>query len=135
MLKKDDGDTGGGDSGRDGGVMALYLDAPPAAAPMSVKLVLANENAPGLPFAGASMLPDDEVVIDQSETGIEFVRAPDQTGRAAVVVASCVYVSAGTRWREAIGAERGKQEEVEGTRAPLDCLDGAARELYSAWKL
>jgi hypothetical protein len=69
MLKKDDGDTSGGDSGRDGGVMALYLDAPPAAAEpapiMSVKLVLANENAPGIEFAGASMLPDDEVVIDR----------------------------------------------------------------------
>jgi hypothetical protein len=70
MLKKDDGDTEVGDSGRDGGVMALYLDAPPAAAEpapiMSVKLVLANENAPGSEFAGASMLPDDEVVIDRN---------------------------------------------------------------------
>jgi hypothetical protein len=56
MLKKDDGDTGGGDRGRDGGVMALYLDAPPA--------VAESENAPGLELAGASMLPDDDVVIN-----------------------------------------------------------------------
>jgi hypothetical protein len=61
MLKKDDGDTGGGDRGRDGGVMALYLDAPPAVAEPAPMM---SENAPGLEFAGASMLPDDEVVID-----------------------------------------------------------------------
>jgi hypothetical protein len=92
MLKKDDGDTGGGDSGSDGGVMALYLDAPPAtpADPpsTSVKLVLANENDPGLEFAGASMLPDDEVVIgaelqrreESHSSGVGI----DQTGGGAL---------------------------------------------------
>jgi hypothetical protein len=70
LLKKDDGDRG-----RDGGVMALYLDAPPAASAdppsMFVKLVLvlANENEPGLEFAGASMLPEDEVVIGERGRG------------------------------------------------------------------
>ena len=87
MLKKDEGDTGGGDSGRDGGVIALYLDAPPAAAAeppsMSVKLVLANENDPGLEFAGASMLPDDEVVIGEDRKRRSQL-AIDQTRGAAL---------------------------------------------------
>ena len=104
MLKKDEGDTGGGDSGRDGGVIALYLDAPPAAAAeppsMSVKLVLANENDPGLEFAGASMLPDDEVVIGEDRKRRSQL-AIDQTRGAALrrpvvrAEVSGVYVRAG----------------------------------------
>jgi hypothetical protein len=101
LLKKDDGV-----SGRDGGVMALYLDAPPAAASadppsMSVKLVLANENEPGLELAaGASMLPDDEVVIGERSN----LRLLCAATRPAVVcvcvrggchVVSGVYVLAG----------------------------------------
>jgi len=80
LLKKDEA----GDRGRDGGVMALYLDASPAASAdppsMSVKLVLANENDPGLEFAGASMLPEDEVVIDR---GTEVARSARDRTRGA----------------------------------------------------
>jgi hypothetical protein len=99
MLKKDDGDSGGGDSGRDGGVMALYLDAPAAAAAelpsMSVKLVRANENDPGLVFAGASMLPDDEVVIGEDRTeGTEGSHSSRSIKPAALRCddRSCVFV-------------------------------------------
>ena len=106
MLKKDEGDTGGGDSGRDGGVIALYLDAPPAAAAeppsMSVKLVLANENDPGLEFAGASMLPDDEVVIGEdrkrrSQLAIDQTRGAARRcdDRSCVRRCRVVYVRAG----------------------------------------
>ena len=130
MLKKDEGDTGGGDSGRDGGVMALYLDAPPAAAAeppsMTVKLVLANENDPGLEFAGASMLPDDDVVIGEDRKRREASHssrsikpaAAATTGRVHGGVASCTSGLAGTVEE---GDEVGEEEvEVEGTRGALD---------------
>jgi hypothetical protein len=88
LLKKDDGVRG-----RDGGVMALYLDAPPAAS----ALVLANENDPGLEFAaGASMLPEDEVVIGERRRGEEVATRDDQTHGAALRRdRSCVCVRGG----------------------------------------
>jgi hypothetical protein len=96
LLKKDDGVRG-----RDGGVMVLYLDAPPAASAdppsMSVKLVLANEKDPGLEFAaGASMLPEDEVVIGERRRGEEVATRDDQTHGAALRRdRSCVCVRGG----------------------------------------
>ena len=137
LLKKDDGVRG-----RDGGVMALYLDAPPAASAdppsMSVKLVLANENDPGLEFAaGASMLPDDEVVIGERRRGRESPLATikpaalrcDETGRVCVfkeAVTSCPACTSGLAGTVEEGDEVGEEVE-EGTGAAWICSDGELR--------
>lgn len=132
LLKKDDGDRG-----RDGGVMALYLDAPPAAAfadppSMSVKLVLANENDPGLEFAaGASMLPEDEVVIGERRRGRDRSRH-SETGRGCAcgeAVTSCPACTSGLAGTveeggDEVGDEMRRWREPE---LPWICSDRAAR--------
>jgi hypothetical protein len=95
LLKKDDGDTGGGESGSEGGVMALYLDTPPPPAPAfpprrSVKLALANENVPGRELADVSTLPDDEVVI-----GIPQVATKTAASHSSSPCGSCLCPASG----------------------------------------
>jgi len=56
-----------------------------AAEPPSLSMKLVNENDPGLEFAGASMLPDDEVVSGEDRAkGIEGSHSSRsiKTGRA-----------------------------------------------------
>jgi hypothetical protein len=127
LLKKDDGDRG-----RDGGVMALYLDAPPAASvdppSMSVKLVLvlvlvlANANEPGLEFAGASMLPEDEVVIGERTESTPRCSAATRpvggVGRRLLRRIRRVRLGWPARWRKTMRWERSERREPE--LLPLD---------------
>ena len=60
-----------------------------AAEPPSLSMKLVNENDPGLEFAGASMLPDDEVVSGEDRAkGIEGSHSSRsiKTGRACGAV-------------------------------------------------
>ena len=102
MLKKDDGDMSEGESGREGGVRALYPDAPPAAAEppsISVKLALPKEKEPGLELVDVSTLPDDEVVIGE---GSDPKLRVCELRRATVVRPACTY------------GEGEEEEEAEG---------------------